>query len=80
LTDEEAKVYDRQIRLWGVEAQQRMRSSKILLMGHIAGTAIEIAKNLVLAGVGAVVLSDNSTVCEDLIGTPSYPRQFGRDH
>jgi hypothetical protein len=23
LTDEEAQVYDRQIRLWGVEAQQR---------------------------------------------------------
>ena len=29
LTDEEAAIYDRQIRLWGVEAQQRY--AKILL-------------------------------------------------
>lgn len=29
----EAQVYDRQIRLWGVEAQKRLRSSHVLISG-----------------------------------------------
>ncbi len=45
---------DRQIRLWGIEAQNRLSSSKILFSG-MTGAAAETAKNLVLAGVHAVV-------------------------
>ncbi len=45
---------DRQIRLWGIEAQNRLSSSKILYSG-MTGAAAETAKNLVLAGVHAVV-------------------------
>ena len=33
---EESEVYDRQIRLWGVEAQRRMQSSKVLICGITA--------------------------------------------
>ena len=29
----EAELYDRQIRLWGVEAQRRMTSSRVLIAG-----------------------------------------------
>ena len=41
LTAEEAAVYDRQLRVWGVEAQQRMRSSHVLVLG-CRGAAIEV--------------------------------------
>ena len=30
ITNDEVKLYDRQIRLWGLEAQSRMRNSRIL--------------------------------------------------
>ena len=55
LSDEEAAIYDRQLRIWGIEAQTRMRASRVLLIG-MGGLAAEIAKNLVLTGVGALTL------------------------
>jgi ubiquitin-like 1-activating enzyme E1 A len=61
LSEEEAKVYDRQLRMWGVEAQQRMRSSRVLIVG-IQATAAEICKNLVLTGIGSLVVLDDQTV------------------
>ena len=57
LSDEEAAIYDRQLRIWGVEAQTRMRASRVLLIG-MSGLAAEIAKNLVLTGVGGLTLLD----------------------
>jgi hypothetical protein len=33
LTDKEAELYDRQIRLWGVEAQQRLRGARMMRRG-----------------------------------------------
>lgn len=33
LDDKESELYDRQIRLWGVEAQKRIQNSKILMVG-----------------------------------------------
>jgi ubiquitin-like 1-activating enzyme E1 A len=38
-TEREAEVYDRQIRLWGVEAQRRMRDSRVLIHGMTAVAA-----------------------------------------
>ena len=43
------KQYDRQIRLWGLAAQQRMSETRVLVFGF-RGLATEISKNLVLAG------------------------------
>jgi len=37
----EAEVYDRQIRLWGVEAQRRMTSSRVLVAG-LGGLMCEV--------------------------------------
>jgi len=64
LTAEGTALYDRQIRLWGVEAQQRLGRAKILLIGLTAVQA-EICKNLVLAGVRHVVVNDNKICTED---------------
>nr|AHA87176.1 ubiquitin-activating enzyme [Gracilariopsis lemaneiformis]AHA87177.1 ubiquitin-activating enzyme [Gracilariopsis lemaneiformis] len=52
LTGEEAALYDRQIRLWGLEAQRKLASSSVLLAGDVCSlTAQELAKNVLLAGV-----------------------------
>mmetsp|Transcript_20699 Transcript_20699/g.45443 ORF Transcript_20699/g.45443 Transcript_20699/m.45443 type:complete len:355 (+) Transcript_20699:2-1066(+) len=56
----EVEVYDRQLRLWGVQAQQRLLKSKVLIWG-LEGSNVEVCKNLVLAGV-TLVLRDHRTV------------------
>ncbi|KAL3941676.1 MAG: hypothetical protein SGARI_000518 [Bacillariaceae sp.] len=53
-TPSESDVYDRQIRLWGAEAQKKMRNCKILYI-HVTGASSEVIKNLVLAGVAATL-------------------------
>ena len=68
ITADEIALYDRQIRLWGVQAQGKIRSANILLIGMKAlGT--EIAKNLVLAGVGTLTIWDSEVVTEDDLGS-----------
>ena len=64
ISADEIALYDRQIRLWGVQAQERLRSAKILLIGMKA-LANEIAKNLVLAGVGSLTVLDHEVVTGD---------------
>ncbi|GAB0493182.1 hypothetical protein MMPV_004457 [Pyropia vietnamensis] len=57
LTSEEAAVYDRQIRLWGLEAQQRLSAARLLLVGTLPShLGAELAKNLVLAGIARLTL------------------------
>lgn len=57
LTKDEAELYDRQIRLWGVQSQQKISSTKILMIG-LTGLASEITKNLVLAGINSLTILD----------------------
>ncbi|KAL0044863.1 hypothetical protein WJX82_000476 [Trebouxia sp. C0006] len=61
LSEAEAAVYDRQLRVWGIEVQKRLNAAKILIAG-CTGLAVEVAKNIVLAGVGSLSLMD-STLC-----------------
>ena len=56
ITDAEANLYDRQIRLWGLSAQNKIRSSHVVILNALRGVACEVAKNLVLAGVGKLSL------------------------
>ncbi|KAI3956825.1 hypothetical protein MKW92_030633 [Papaver armeniacum] len=64
LTEQETALYDRQIRVWGVDAQRRLSKSHILVTG-ISGTIVEFCKNIVLAGVGSVTLMDDRMVTEE---------------
>lgn len=57
LSKEEAQLYDRQLRLWGVQSQQRLQQSKIAIFG-LNGAQSEIAKNLILAGLNEITLFD----------------------
>ncbi|PGH28966.1 ubiquitin-like 1-activating enzyme E1 A [[Emmonsia] crescens] len=64
ITADEIALYDRQIRLWGVKAQEKLRTAKILLV-TIKSLGAEIAKNLVLAGIGSLMIVDNAVVKEE---------------
>lgn len=60
----EAELYDRQIRLWGIESQERLRAANILLIG-IRGLGSEIAKNILLSGINSLVVLDDGIVTEE---------------
>ncbi|KAJ3173400.1 SUMO-activating enzyme subunit 1 [Irineochytrium annulatum] len=74
ITPEEAALYDRQIRLWGLEAQTQMRNSNILVVG-LSGLSNEICKNLVLAGIGSLTLCDHEAVKEENLGAQFFLAQ-----
>ena len=78
LGEKEAALYDRQIRVWGVEAQQKMQSCKVLVCG-LRGVHVEVIKNLVLAGVN-VTIQDDSTVQECDLGSNYFvsPKDVGQ--
>ncbi|XP_073295618.1 SUMO-activating enzyme subunit 1B-1-like isoform X2 [Primulina huaijiensis] len=66
LTEQETALYDRQIRVWGADAQRRLSKSHILVSG-LEGSVIEFCKNIVLAGVGSVTINDDRLVTEELL-------------
>lgn len=71
ISADEIALYDRQIRLWGVKAQERLRTANVLLI-TMRALANEIAKNLVLAGIGSLTLQDSQVVVDDDIGAQFF--------
>jgi ubiquitin-like 1-activating enzyme E1 A len=63
LTASEQQRYDRQIRVWGAEAQSRIQTSKVLVCG-LSKLNIEVTKNIILAGM-SVTIQDSGVVTED---------------
>ncbi|KAI1719714.1 thiF family domain-containing protein [Ditylenchus destructor] len=61
ISQAEAEVYDRQIRLWGLDAQNRLRNSSVLLVG-LSGLGAEVAKNLMLSGLKMLTIMDTQEV------------------
>eukprot|EP00796_Vickermania_ingenoplastis_P008649 gene8649-6076_t len=59
MIDLETSRYDRQIRLWGKDAQLRLMETSVRLRSAL-GVSGEVAKNLVLAGVKSVCVTDDS--------------------
>jgi molybdopterin/thiamine biosynthesis adenylyltransferase len=74
ITADELKLYDRQIRLWGMEAQNRLRNARVLISG-ITALSNEILKNIVLAGVCHVSLLESAIVSESDLGGQFFLRQ-----
>lgn len=64
ITEEEAKLYDRQIRLWGLDAQKRLRASRVLVAG-MKGLGCEVVKNLVLAGINSLTMIDHENLTKE---------------
>ncbi|GAA5972840.1 hypothetical protein JCM8115_005976 [Rhodotorula mucilaginosa] len=68
ISEDEAKLYDRQLRLWGAAAQARMLASNVLFAGRFRGIAVDAVKNVVLAGVGALTLLDGDDLEPEDLG------------
>ncbi|KAG7890707.1 hypothetical protein KL936_001991 [Ogataea polymorpha] len=60
--------YDRQMRLWSSAGQKRLAGSAVCVIEANA-VACETVKNLVLAGVGRIVLVDSERVSEEDLAT-----------
>ncbi|KAL9128661.1 MAG: hypothetical protein Q9217_002689 [Psora testacea] len=71
ISADEIALYDRQIRLWGLKAQERLRNAKILLI-TMRALSNEIAKNLVLAGIGSLTVQDDQLVVDDDLGSQFF--------
>ncbi|EXJ72213.1 ubiquitin-like 1-activating enzyme E1 A [Cladophialophora psammophila CBS 110553] len=71
ISADEIALYDRQIRLWGMQVQEKLRHANVLLIG-MKGLGCEIAKNLVLAGVGVLTILDHEVVTEEDLGTQFF--------
>ena len=67
---DESDVYDRQIRLWGRDAQLKMSQTRVLYI-HMTGVVCEVVKNLALAGV-KVTLCDNRPFPDAMVDTPCF--------
>jgi len=65
ISEGEVAVYDRQLRLWGVQAQQRLMKSKVLIWG-LEGIQVELCKNLILAGVAVTVRDHREVTAADV--------------
>ncbi|KAI7857417.1 SUMO-activating enzyme subunit 1 [Circinella umbellata] len=71
ITQDEAEIYDRQIRLWGLDAQQRIRNAHVLIAGMRA-LSDEVCKNIALAGIGSITLLDDGIVEEQDLGAQFF--------
>ena|SRR5437762_2230035 len=71
LSADEIALYDRQLRLWGIEAQNRMRKANILLI-TMKALGNEVAKNLVLAGIGSLTVLDPDVVTQSDVATQFF--------
>jgi len=71
ISADEIALYDRQIRLWGVQAQEKIRNANILLI-TMRALANEIAKNLVLAGIHSLTIVDHEVVTENDLGAQFF--------
>lgn len=71
ISAEEIALYDRQIRLWGVQAQENLRKANVLLISMKA-LANEVAKNLVLAGIRSLTIIDHGIVTEEDLGAQFF--------
>ncbi|KAI0527912.1 hypothetical protein F5B22DRAFT_10375 [Xylaria bambusicola] len=74
MSAEEIALYDRQIRLWGMQAQQKIQAANILLISMKA-LGNEIAKNLVLAGIASLTIVDDQIVTEADLGAQFFLSQ-----
>ncbi|GAA5918144.1 hypothetical protein JCM6882_007288 [Rhodosporidiobolus microsporus] len=66
-------LYSRQLYVLGHEAMKRMAASDVLIVG-LSGLGVEIAKNICLAGVKSVTLSDATPVTVPDLGTQFFLR------
>jgi len=70
-SDIDEGLYSRQLYVLGHEAMRRMQASNVLICG-MGGLGVELAKNIVLAGVKSVTIHDNQSVSYDDLSTQFF--------
>ncbi|AGT34535.1 MAG: HesA/MoeB/ThiF family protein [Thermofilum sp.] len=70
LTKEELERYDRQIRVWGIEAQEKIKRAKVAVVGA-GGLGSPVSYYLAAAGVGSLLIVDS-----EIIETSNLNRQI----
>nr|CDS33642.1 ubiquitin modifier activating enzyme 1 [Hymenolepis microstoma] len=73
-------LYSRQIYVVGTEGMRKMAHTKILITG-MSGLGLEIAKNLVLGGVGSIDLHDPEDITSSELSSNYYasPQDVGKN-
>ncbi len=61
LTKQELERYDRQLRIFGIKAQERLKSSKVTIVG-LGGLGCALALYLTAAGIGTLKLIDREKI------------------
>jgi ubiquitin-activating enzyme E1 len=69
--DVDEGLYSRQLYVFGHEAQRRLASANVLIMG-LNGLGVETAKNIILAGVKGVTLHDNTLASYEDLSSQFY--------
>ena len=64
-------LYSRQLYVYGHDAQRKLASSNILIIG-LNGLGVETAKNIILAGVKSVTLHDNNLISYNDLSSQFY--------
>jgi ubiquitin-activating enzyme E1 len=72
MTNPDNDLYDRQIRALGEDANKKILSSSVVIIGLENGLATEILKNLSLSGVKEIYLFDNENIQKENIETGFY--------
>ena len=71
--------YSRQIYVFGIAAMAKMMNSNVLLCG-LSGLGIEIAKNVILAGVKSFTIYDNKLITSQDLASNFYTTQDDNDN
>jgi ubiquitin-activating enzyme E1 len=73
-------LYSRQLGVIGVEAMKKLTSSSVLISGF-GGLGVEIAENIILAGIKNVILHDTRLATIDDLATQFYlnEKDIGRN-
>lgn len=66
MTDFIKNRFDRQNRVYGIEATYKLLNSTVVLLGQKSDCMFEIAKNLVLGGVNKIFIVENNSIINQL--------------
>jgi molybdopterin/thiamine biosynthesis adenylyltransferase len=65
--DIDMQLYSRQVLVYGKSAQASFQNARVMLYGQAKDLLLEVSKNLVLAGIGEIILFDTNSECDNSV-------------